>query len=351
MPGVGIPPAEEVLPPIIKRNYGQWVGHEFVGPGVYKHTAKSGEECLTVRVGMPINARVSTALLNQICDLADDYSEGFFRVTTRNQVEFVGVQSGDVDGLIKELEQLGLPVGGTNRRFHQTTCCTGWLHCQISATDPPSICKAISDVLYGDFVSKVEPYPAKLKISVSGCLNQCGEGSTADIGLVGVYRETPEVDDEKIKICERPTTIRVCPTAAIRPKGKVGITIDPGRCIYCAYCPMVCDAITMKTKTAGVAVVVGGKAGNTGAGPAYAKMVVPYLPNTPPRWEEATDIVKNIVETWTQDADRDERVRDWIMRIGWDKFFQKTGLPVTDKHIDGLTGGIRTIRSNLRFHW
>ncbi len=107
----------------------------------------------------------------------------------------------------------------------------------------------------------------------------------------------------------------------------------------------------MKTKTAGVAVVVGGKAGNTGAGPAYAKMVVPYLPNTPPRWEEATDIVKNIVETWTQDADRDERVRDWIMRIGWDKFFQKTGLPVTDKHIDGLTGGIRTIRSNLRFHW
>jgi sulfite reductase beta subunit len=351
MPGVGIPPFEEVLPPIIMRNYGKWVGHEFVKAGVYKHVSKGGEECYTVRVGMPTNARVSTSTLYKICDLADEYSEGYFRVTTRNHVEFVGVEKEKISELITKLNELGLPVGGTGRRFHQTTCCTGWLHCQLAAADSPSIAKAISDALYGEFVADDEVYPAKLKISVSGCINQCGEGSTSNIGVVGVYREPPVINEEKVKACERPTTIRVCPTAAIRPKGKYSIEINPERCIYCAYCTMTCEALTMRPETAGVAIVVGGKAGNTGAGPAWAKMVIPYIPNNPPQWPEVVTAVKNIIDTWVEDARRDERIGDWIARIGWEKFFEKTGLPSTIKHVDGLMGGVRNVRSNVRFHW
>ncbi len=351
MVGVGIPKPEEVLPPIILKNYGKWIGHDFVKPGVYKHISESGDECYTVRVGMPTNARVSTDTLYKICDLADKYAEGYFRVTTRNHVEFVGVKEERIDQLTSDLNKIGLPVGGTNRRFHQTISCTGWLHCQIAAADSPSIANAISDMLYEDFVSKEEPYPAKLKVSVAGCMNQCGEGSTANIGIVGIYREVPDIDEEKVISCERPTTIRVCPTAAILPKGKSGITINPDRCIYCSYCVMTCDAITMKSPTAGVAVVVGGKAGNSGAGPSWAKMVIPYLPNNPPHWPEVKDAVKKIIEAWVKDAKKDERVGDWIARVGWDRFFKQTGLPVSDKHIDGLRSGLKNVKSNVLFNW
>ncbi len=351
MPGIGIPKPEEVLPPIIKRNYGKWINHEFVKAGVYKHISENGEECYTVKVGMPTNARVSTDTLYKICDLADEYAEGYFRVTTRNHVEFVGVKEETVDELRDKLRAIGLPVGGTGRRFHQTTCCTGWLHCQLAATDSPSVAKAISDALYKDFISEDEPFPAKLKVSVAGCLNQCGEGSTADIGVVGVYREPPRVNEAEVKSCETPTTVRVCPVGAIRPKGKDNLVINPDRCIYCGYCPMTCEAITMRPETAGAAIVVGGKAGNTGDGPAWGKVVIPHLPNNPPAWTEIVDAITNIVDAWRKDARKDERLREWVNRIGWEKFFEKTGLKVSHKHVDGLLGGLRNVRSDVRFRW
>ena len=66
MPGIGIPPLEANLPPIVKRNYGKWTSHEHVRPGVIKHDSQSGEACYTVRAGMPPNARVSTQLVHRL---------------------------------------------------------------------------------------------------------------------------------------------------------------------------------------------------------------------------------------------------------------------------------------------
>ncbi len=349
MPGIGIPPAEGVLPPIVKRNYGRWIAHEFLAPGIYKHVSDTGEECYTVRAGTPSNARISVATMLRICDIADRYAEGYFRVTTRNHIEFVGVSVDKTGKLIQELKKMGLPVGGTHRSFHQATCCTGWLHCQIAAIDSPSIAKAISDELYQNFVE--ERYPAKLKISITGCMNQCGEASTADIGVVGIYREPPAIAEEKVKACEIPTVVAVCPTSAIRATGPQSIAINEERCVGCGYCPMTCDALTMKSESAGAAIVVGGKAGNTGAGPAWAKVAVPYVRAEPPRYAEIVSIVKRIIAAWSSDAKKDERLRDWISRMGWEKFFEKTSLPVTSKLIDGSVDRISKIKSDVRFKW
>lgn len=351
MPGVGIPKAELVYPPIVKRNYGKWVSHDYPRAGVVRHVSITGEECYTVRVGMPTNARVSTQTLYKLCDLADKYTEGYFRVTTRNHVEFVGVKKEEIQKLIKELNEMGLPVGGTNNSFQQTVCCTGWLHCQIAATDSPSIAKAVSDALYEEFVDM--RLPARLKVSVAGCMNQCGEGSTADVGIVGIYRRIPRINEEKVKGCERPNTIAVCPTSAIKPKGKDSMEINPERCVYCAYCVMTCEAMVMDYDSAGTAIVVGGKAGHSGAGPSWARVAVPFIPNDPPRWKKQVEAVKKIVAAWAKDAKKDERVADWIARIGWEKFFEKTGLPMSMKHVDGFSmgGSLERARSGVRFRW
>ncbi len=346
MPGVGIPSAEEVLPKVVKRNYGRWTGHEFLAAGVYKHTSESGEECITVRVGLPPNARASTKTMEEFCRLADRFTDGFFRITTRNQLEFVGVPKDKIDELSKEIIDLGFPVGGTDRRFHQTSCCAAWLHCQIAAIDSSSISKAISDILYNDFID--EAFPAKLKVSITGCINQCGEGSTADIGVVGVYREPPAVDESRLKGCEGPTVVAVCPVSAIRA-GKDTISINGERCVGCGYCPMACDALTMKPETAGAVIVVGGKAGNTGAGPAWAHVAVPFIKAVPPRYEELTSIITRIVEAWKKDAKRDERLRDWTARIGWEAFFEKTALPFTAKHMDDSIDRLSRLRTEVRF--
>ena len=107
----------------------------------------------------------------------------------------------------------------------------------------------------------------------------------------------------------------------------------------------------MVPETAGLAIVVGGKAGNTGDGPAWAKVAVHYLPNNPPGWEETVEVIRRIVDVWKNDAQKDERIREWINRIGWEKFFEKTNIKVNLKHVDGLLGGTRNVRSNVRFRW
>jgi len=350
MPGVGLPPLEQNVPPIALRNYGKWVDHEEMRPGVLKHVAESGEECYTVRAGMPTNARVSTALARRIADLADEFAEGHLRLTRRHSLELVGVDPARIDELTERLRALGLPVGGTGRTFRNTVSCTGWIHCQFAATDAPAVAKAISDELYEDFLR--ERYPAKLKISISGCVNQCGEGSTADIGIIGVHRDLPRVIDEEVARCEIPLIVSVCPTGAIKPKPPKSVQVDPERCIHCVACAAPCQGMQIgDPETDGLAVVVGGKAGNSGSGPAFAKFVIPYLPNTPPRWPEVTRAVRQIVEAWVQGARRDERVGDWIARIGWDKFFQKAGLPVSDKLLDGYVLWPMSARTGVRFHW
>lgn len=346
--GIGVPPVEANLPPIIERNYGKWISHDIVKPGVLRHTSETGEECYTVRIGMP-PARISTTTMLKICDLADEYSEGSFRITLRNSLEFVGVKEERIDELIKKLQEMGFPVGGADHSIHNIIACPAWLHCQLSATDAPGIAKAIGDVLYEDF--KREDYPAKLKINLSSCSN-IEEGLTGDIGILGVHRDLPQVLDDEMKKCEIPLVIAVCPTGAIKPKGRESIEINPERCIHCGACTMRCPyVLTGKPETDGVAIAVGGKGGNTGAGPGLARVVVPYLPNNPPRWPEVTQAVEKIVKTWVKDAKKHERIRDWIARIGWEKFFERTGLPVTYKLFDGYVFGMDNVKANLQFRW
>ncbi len=346
--GVGVTPVEDNIPPVLLKNYGKWDTHEVIKPGVIKRVSETGDVCYTVRIAMPPK-RISVASMLELCDLADEYSGGYFRITLRNSFEFVDVIPEKIDELIDEVEAMGFPVGGTKNSLRNIMACPAWIHCNLPATDAPGIAKAIGDALIEEF--KNHNLPSWLKINIAACAN-IEESLMGDIGIIGVHRDLPIILEDKIRICERPTVIRCCPTRAIRPKGKDGITIIAEKCIHCGACTMVCEAIlTGDPKLDGYAVAVGGKGGNTGSGPDLGRIVIPYLPNNPPRWEEAVNAVIQIMDTWKKDANPDERMRDWIERIGWDRFFKKAGIKVGLKHIDGYLYGDEFARSDLRFGW
>jgi sulfite reductase beta subunit len=84
----------------------------------------------------------------------------------------------------------------------------------------------------------------------------------------------------------------------------------------------------------GIVIMVGGKVSNRISYPKFSKVVVAFLPNTVPRWPETTDCIRKIVEVYSADAQKYERVGDWAERIGWEKFFEKTGLEFTHHLID-----------------
>jgi len=61
--------------------------------------------------------------------------------------------------------------------------------------------------------------------------------------------------------------------------------------------------------------------------------------------------VVNIVNVYTQNARKFERMGEWIERIGWPRFFELTGIPFTRYHIDDFkNAGLTFARStHLRF--
>jgi dissimilatory sulfite reductase beta subunit len=349
---IGPPHYQEFLPPIIKANYGRWDHHEILQPGVMVHVGESGDRLYTVRAASPRLLSVNS--LRKFCDLADKYSDGYFRFTSRNNIEFLMTKQENIEPLKKDLESLGFPVGGTGNGISNIVHTQGWIHCHSAATDASGIVKAVMDELMDEFRNM--RLPGKLRIALACCLNMCGAVHCSDIAILGIHRLPPQIDRNRLsKICEVPNLTAACPTAAIRPvmiEGKHSVEVLEERCMYCANCYTVCPAMPMAdAKGDGVSIWVGGKVSNARSEPTFSKLAIPYLPNNPPRWPEVTAAVKNLVDIWAANARPWERMGEWIDRIGWPRFFEMTGIEFRKEHIDDYShAGLTYKRStHLRF--
>jgi len=347
---IGPPHYSQMLPPIVKENYGKWKYHQILKPGVLKHVSETGAELYTVRAGSPRLLAVDT--VRAICDLADKYCGGYLRFTSRYNIEFLLTDPANIDPLIEDLKKLGFPVGGTGPSITNIVHTQGWVHCHTPASDASGPVKAIMDELYDYFVSM--KLPAKLRISLACCLNMCGAVHCSDIGLVAVHRTVPKINHEWVpKQCEIPTVIASCPTFAIRPDPKrKSIQINEEKCMYCGNCYTMCPALPIADPdNDGLAIFVGGKVSNARTAPKFSRLAIPWLPNNPPRWPEVVEAVKKLVEVWAKHAREGERYGEWIDRIGWETFFKLADIPFTEKHIDDFIFSVPTFRTTTNFRW
>jgi sulfite reductase beta subunit len=184
----------------------------------------------------------------------------------------------------------------------------------------------------------------------------CGAVHCSDVAVVGIHTKPPRIDHEKLgAVCEIPTTMASCPTGAIRrhPDPNIkSVVINEERCMYCANCFTVCPALPIADAEGdGIAIYVGGKVSNARSAPMFSRLAIPYLPNNPPRWPEVVSAIKNIVEVYAKNARSDERVGEWIERVGWETFFRLTGIPFTEQHIDDFTHAVETYRTTTQFKW
>lgn len=345
----GPPDYREMVPPIIKENYGDWKYHTVPRPGVLRHVSNSGAVLHSVRVASP--RLVSSEWVRDICDIAEKYCDGYLRFTTRNNVEFLVADEEKLQPLLTELDDKDYLIGGVGLSISNVVHTQGWIHCKSAVTDASGITKSIMDEMTGYFTGK-QKVPARLRIAVACCVNMCGACHCSDIAIVGIHRTVPRINNEMAsRICEIPTTVASCPTGAIRPNPKLkSVEINPEKCMMCGNCTVVCPAIKiMDPVNDGVSIWVGGKVSNARTAPMFSRLAIPFIPNEPPRWTTVTDAVKNLVEVWVANAREGERMGEWIGRIGWERFFKLADLPFTDKHIDDFTHAKTTFRSTTQF--
>ncbi len=355
---LGPPNYEQFFPPVIKANKGKWLWHEIIQPGVLMHKSETGDEVYTVRCGTC--RLVSVEYIREVCDIADKHCDGFMRWTTRNNVEFMVDSKEKVQPLLDTLASMGnrFPVGGTGAGVTNIVHTQGWVHCHTPATDASGVVKAVMDELFDYFTSM--KLPAQVRIALACCLNMCGAVHASDIAILGIHRKPPMIDHSRISgVCELPLAIASCPLGAVKPakvtvdgKEIKTVKVNNERCMFCGNCYTMCPAMPLADPEGdGIAILVGGKVSNRISAPKFSKLVIPFLPNTTPRWPETVQAVKQILEAYAADAKKYERVGEWAERIGWEKFFEKCDIPFTMKSIDDYRLAYDTWRTTTQFKY
>ena len=105
----GCPDGFQYMHPTMRKNFGQWKYHEHPRPGVLLHVANSGDEIWTVRAGTQRILDVFT--LRTLCDIGDEFADGYVRFTIRSNIEYMVKDKDKVQPLIDALEKEGFIVG------------------------------------------------------------------------------------------------------------------------------------------------------------------------------------------------------------------------------------------------
>ncbi len=346
----GVPDPFPHMHPLLKKNYGNWKWHDRPRPGVLRHVSHSGDTVWTVRAGTQRQMDVYT--IRKLCDIADEYAEGHVRFTVRSNCEFMVSEEAKVAPLIEKLESEGFPVGGTGNSVSMISHTQGWLHCDIPGTDASGVVKALMDELYEEF--KKEEMPNRVHITTSCCQINCG--GQGDIAINVQHTKPPKINHDLVaNVCERPAVVARCPVAAIRPamvNGKPSLEVDEKKCICCGACYPPCPPMQINSEeSTKLAIWVGGKHSNARSKPTFHKLVAAGVPNNPPRWPEAAEIVKKILYAYKEDGRPWERMGEWIERIGWPRFFELTDLAFTRHHIDDWRGARRSLNASAHIHF
>jgi len=120
---------------------------------------------------------VTPGLLERVASIARKYRVDTVKITSGQRLDLIGVRAEDLAGVFEELGTDAVRRTGPCVRYVRS--CPGIRHCKNGTQDSLALALAIEEK-YREL-----PFPAKLKIGISGCPRCCGDSRTRDIGIMG----------------------------------------------------------------------------------------------------------------------------------------------------------------------
>lgn len=166
------------------RTFDQWLSHN-----VATHK-KPGYAIVTLTVketGTP-PGDVSDRQLEQIADLADEYSFGEARVTHHQNVVLADVRQDRLFELWQALQPIGFATPNLDT-LTDVICCPGGDYCALANAKSIPVAESIQrrfddlDYLYD---------LGRIDLNISGCMNACGHHHVGHIGVLGVDKKGEE---------------------------------------------------------------------------------------------------------------------------------------------------------------
>lgn len=115
--------------------------------------------------------------LRKVADVADKYNIAAMKITSAARIAMVGFKEEDID---QAWQDLGISPGhAVGLCVRSVKACPGNTFCRLGKQDALTMGKELDSRYHGFQL------PNKLKLGVSGCINNCAETPVKDIGLVG----------------------------------------------------------------------------------------------------------------------------------------------------------------------
>ncbi|PYY09915.1 MAG: nitrite reductase [Acidobacteria bacterium] len=127
-----------------------------------------------------LRGRISAEQIRAAADLADRFAAGQLRTTNMQNLLIVNVPRPNTEPLAKELDAIGLRVGGSPF-WRGAIACSGTEFCKLAITET----KSFSRWLVEELEERLPGFDQDLKLHVTGCPNSCGQHWIADIGIEG----------------------------------------------------------------------------------------------------------------------------------------------------------------------
>jgi sulfite reductase alpha subunit len=308
----------------------------------------------TLRVQPPAGMHYSSDLLRQLCDAWLE-SGGSGLIAFHGQsgdIMFQGIKTADVQTAFDKLNELGFDLGGAGPALRTSMSCVGAARCEMSNFDEARALRTVINNNLDDMHRPSLPY--KFKFKFSGCPNDCVNAiQRSDMATIGTWRDNIQVDEglarEWMNNHSMEDLINMvvnnCPTKAIQLKkndgapagegvSKVAVSdahcleINNHDCVRCMHCLNVMPGALLPGKDKGVTILVGGK-GVLKIGATMGTVVIPFMKlESDEDFEKLTDLSRNILDFFAENALEHERTGEMIERIGLVNFLEGIGLEV-----------------------
>ncbi|MDR2519188.1 MAG: hypothetical protein LBD13_07260 [Spirochaetaceae bacterium] len=122
---------------------------------------------------------VSTEFLKKAIEIAENHGNGQIHVTTRQQIEIPFIPAEKIEAVQQVLHEAAIKTFIGGPRMRSVSACFGAAVCKFGKIDTRALAQAVCDKHFG------QELPAKLKIAVTGCKNNCARVEANDIGIRG----------------------------------------------------------------------------------------------------------------------------------------------------------------------
>ncbi len=132
----------------------------------------------------PIAGRVSGTILTRIADMAERVGSDRIRFTPYQKLIVLDVPDDKVEGLVTELEALGLPATPSHWR-RNLMACSGIEFCKLSFAETRTRAQSLVPELERRLADLNANLDVPVTVNLNGCPNSCARIQVADIGFKG----------------------------------------------------------------------------------------------------------------------------------------------------------------------